>query len=567
MSKKDSIMKVIILGFISVCPIFQGMYFYHQTYLAGAFLLGALIYYIIINGSIRFEKSINHFCILAGIILYLASIFYAVDKGMAVMGFYKVLVVYLFYLVIMQTNIKKRDFMNAISYSGTVISIISLFAFFIPYFEERFIEKGRLGSFFQYPNTFAVFLLICIIIMVSKEKIKIYDSLGIMIMWTCFLLTFSRSMYIIGIGALLIVVIYDRRKIKYLVPFLLLGTGLWYVIMNTMEISYVFNRIEETSTNTSEWLTRLLYYKDSLSIMKDYPMGTGHLGYYYIQRIYQTGAEYYVKYIHSNVLQIVMDIGIVGFVLVVVYFIQNVFNRRLTFYNKLLLFIIFGHGAMDFDFQFLVIGFCTLIIVFVDESKVKTINVNRLSSIVIISIFLVNYIYMDLSSYYAYIGEDEKSLQMYPYNTEVKLELAKYYRQRKPEKAYELADSVIKSNEYAIDAYIIKRDIDYSDKELEKAYESAEKLIELNPLSIKHLEKYSNILLDSAEQNFSNGSKDKASKQLEQIFEIPHLLNKLAKERLTDYNVKHIPRLFMSKKLTEINEDAKKLYDKIIDLT
>ncbi|GKX28554.1 hypothetical protein SH1V18_10340 [Vallitalea longa] len=565
--KRNSIEKAIILSFIIICPFFQGMYFYHQVYLAGAFLLVVLTYYIIINKSIKFEKSINNVCILIGIILYFASTFYAVDKGMAVMGFLKVLVVYIFYLVMMQTNIDKRDYMNAISYSGTIISVIALSAFFIPYLQEMFVQKGRLGSFFQYPNTFAVFILISIIIMISKEKIQTYDYLAIMIMWTCFLLTFSRSMYIIGIGALLIVIIYDRKKIKHLVPFILLGTLLWYIIIISVDISYVFNRIEETSIKTSEWLTRLLYYKDSISIMKDHPFGTGHLGYYYIQRIYQTGASYYVKYIHSNVLQIVMDIGIVGFVLVGLYFMRNIFNRKLSFYNKLILFIIFGHGAVDFDFQFLVIGFCIVIIVFIDKDKMKTININRECSILIISIFLTSYIYMALSSYYAYAGENEKSLYMYPYNTEAKIDLAKYYKQMKPEKAYELADWVIENNQYAIDAYIIKRDIDYKNWELEKAYISAEKLINLNPLSITHLEKYSTILLDLANENLSNNSNDEALEQLEQIFEIPYRLNKLAKERLTDYNVKHIPRLYMSKKLTEIYDSAKKLYDKIINLT
>lgn len=565
MGKKINITSILIIGFIIICPFFQGLYFYFQAYIVGAYLLGILIYYIIENKTIKIEISINHLCIFLGIFLYFISIFYAVDKGMAYIGFLKISVIYLFYLVIMQSDIRKKDMLNSIAISGIIMSLINLVIYFMPYYNQMLLQKGRLGSFFQYPNTFALFMLICIIILISKDTIKIYESIGLIIMISSILLTFSRSMYIISIGCILIISIYDRKKIRYILPCTLLGIALWYSIMNSLEISYVFNRIEETSTKTSEWLTRLLYYKDSIAIMKDHPFGTGHLGYYYIQRIYQTGASYYVKYIHSNVLQIVMDIGIIGFVLMGVYFVQNIFNKQLSFYDKILLLIIFGHGAIDFDFQFLVIGLFIIIIVHKDKNKLKIININVICSIIIISIFLVNYVYMAISSYLFNIKEYESSLYMYPYNTEAKLKLAKKCKEKEPKKAYELADNITKNNKYVVDAYVIKRDIDYNNKELEKAYISAIEIINQNPLSIIHLEKYSSILLQLAKMNIMNDSKDKALEQLELIFNIPSRLNELAKQRLTDYNVKHIPRLFMSETLTGIYEEARILYDRIID--
>ncbi|GMQ56021.1 hypothetical protein AN1V17_04130 [Vallitalea sediminicola] len=547
-----------------ICPFLQGAYFYHVAYLAGAILLGILMYYIRTNRTLRFEQSLNHYCILIGISLYFISIFYAVDKGMAYMGFLKVLVIYLFYLVIMQTNMNKKIFTDAISGCGIMMSAISLSAFFIPYLKEGLIQKGRLGSFFQYPNTFALFILVCIILVINREKLDIYHLISIVIMWAALLLSFSRSMYIIALGAVVIIIVYDRKKIKYLIPAVLLGAGLWYIIMTFGDFSHMFDRIEETSTKTSEWLTRLLYYKDSLEIMKDHPFGTGHLGYYYIQRLYQTGATYYVKYIHSNVLQIVMDIGIGGFVLVGIYFVSNTLSKRLSIYDKLILLIIFGHGAIDFDWQFLVIIFLILTIVFVDETKIKELNIKRVGILIITAFCLIIYIYMALSSYLAYIGEYEESLRLYPYDTEAKINLANEYKDVKQKEAYELAEEIISQNSFAIDGYIIKRDIDYRNRNLEEAYISAEKIVDLNPLSINHLEKYSNILLDMVKQNIKNDKKEEALDRLKRIFEIPYHLNKLAKERLTDYNVKHIPRLYMSKKLTQNNEEAEKLYDKII---
>ncbi|WP_113672652.1 O-antigen ligase family protein [Vallitalea guaymasensis] len=565
MGKKQ--INIILMGFVMICPFLQGAYFYHGAYLAGAILLMILMYYIIINRKLRLERSLSHLLILIGVLLYLISIFHAVDKGMAYMGFLKVLVVYLFYLVIMQTNMDKKAFTDALSFCGIIMSAISLSAFFIPCLGEELIQKGRLGSFFQYPNTFALFILVCTVLVVNREKLKAYHIIGIIIMWAALLLTFSRSMYIIAIGTLLIIIIYDRKKIKYLIPAVLLGTAVWYIIMTFGDFTHMFDRIEETSTQTSEWLTRLLYYKDSISIMKDYPFGSGHLGYFYIQRKYQTGATYYVKYIHSNVLQVVMDIGIVGFALMGIYFVYNTLSKRLTFYDKLSIFIIFGHGAIDFDWQFLVIGFLILIIVFVDEAKIKEISITgikTLGTFIIASVLLINYIYMALNSYLAYIGDYEDSLRLYPYNTEAKINLASEYRDTDPIKAYKLADEIISQNPFSINGYIIKRDIDYENYELEKAYESAEKIVDLNPLSIKNLEKYSNILLDMVRDDIENDREREALNRLKLIFEIPYHLNKLAKERLTDYNVKHIPRLYMSEKLIDNNVEAEKLYDKII---
>ncbi|MCT4686986.1 O-antigen ligase family protein [Vallitalea sp.] len=565
MGKKN--INIILMGFVMICPFLQGVYFYHGVYLAGAILLMILMYYIIINRTLRLERSLNHCLILIGVLLYLISIFYAVDKGMAYMGLLKVLVVYLFYLVIMQTNMNKKAFTDALYFCGIIMSVISLSAYFIPCLGKELIQKGRLGSFFQYPNTFALFILVCIILVVNRKKLKAYHVIGIIIMWATLLLTFSRSMYIIAIGTLLIIIIHDRKKIKYLIPAVLLGTAIWYIIMTFGDFSHMYDRIEETSTQTSEWLTRLLYYKDSILIMKDYPFGSGHLGYFYIQRKYQTGATYYVKYIHSNVLQIVMDIGIVGFALLGIYFVYNTLSRKLSFYDKLSIFIIFGHGVIDFDWQFLVIAFLIITIAFFDESKIKETNITgmkTLGTLMIIGILLINYIYMGLNSYLAYIGEYESSLVLYPYNTEAKISLANKYKDIDPIKAYGLADEIISQNPFAINAYIIKRDIDYKNEKLEKAYTSARKIVELNPLSIKDLEKYSNILLDMARDSVENDREKEAFDRLRLIFAIPYHLNKLAKERLTDYNVKHIPRLYMSKKLMDNNVEAEKLYDKII---
>jgi hypothetical protein len=514
---------------------------------------------IILNNNISIEISVNHGCILLLLALYFITIFHGIDKGMAFIGFLKIFTIYIFYIVLMQLNYNKELYINAISSSGIIVSLLGIASFFIPSLGQELIQKGRLGSVFQYPNTCALFLVICIIFITTRNKINVYNFIGIITMWVGIFLTFSRSMYIISIVVAITLIIYDKSKVKYLLPSCVIGSIIGNTIMKLANISHMFDRIEKTSIHASEWLTRLLYYKDSLSIMKDYPFGTGHLGYYYIQRIYQTGSTYYVKYIHSNVLQIVMDIGVIGFILMAIYFIYNILNKKLKFHEKLAIIVIFGHGAIDFDWEFPVILFFLLIIVYIDENKLVYKKIRKIPVCIGIILCMSMYIYMGISTYLDYSNNYETSLQLYKYNTIAKEKLAKKYMEIDTEKAYKLANSIIKQNEFFLNAYIIKRDIDYERNELNKALISAKKVIELNPLNITHLEKYCNILLDSAKLDIEKGNIDTATSKLEIILQIPYYIDRLAKERLTDYNVKHIPKLYMTKQLIRLNKEAEKL--------
>lgn len=549
----------IFIIFIFMSPLFQGLYFYHSVYFATVILLILLLCNSILYDNVTIEISINHGCILVGLILYFLTIFYGIDKGMAFIGFLKILTIYIFYLVIMQLDYNKDSYINALSNSGIYISLLGIAGFFIPILGQELIQKGRLGSFFQYPNTCAVFLLICIIFITAKKKLSIYYLIGITIISASIFLTFSRSMYIISVVVIITIIIYDKSRLKYLFPTCVMGVLLGYIVMILSNTSHIFNRIEKTSISASEWLTRLLYYQDSLSIIREYPFGTGHLGYYYIQRIYQTGSTYYVKYIHSNALQIVMDIGIIGFILIAIYFIFNIFNKELKFHEKLAIIVIFGHGAIDFDWEFPVILFFLLLIVYIDKDKLvyKKIHKTHMTIFFIICIFL--YSYMGVSTYFAYNNDYEKSLQLYNYNTVVKENLAKKYIKIDTKKAYKLADNIIKQNKYSLKAYIIKRDIDYEMNKLHEALISAKKVTELNPLDITHLEKYCQILLDVAKLDIEKGNIDTANSKLEIIINIPYYIDRLAKERLTDYNVKHKPNIYMTEQLIRLNTEAEKL--------
>lgn len=556
-------MHVLLSGIIALTLLWKGLYFYHMAYTVGAILIGILLGYYIRYKSIYIEKSLNHLVLLVGVGLYFATVFYAVDFGMAFMGALKVLVVYLFYLVITQVKHQhvKTLFMDTVIVCCVIMAFLGILAFYIPFLGDYFVQNGRLGSVLQYPNTFGLLMIVGILFLVSKNRLNKGSMVGLVLMWTGLFLTFSRSIFIISIGTMVVYVLYDRRRVHSILWPCLLGMGLGYGVMYTSGLSHMIGRIEATSPTVSEWTTRLLYYQDSLAIIEHYPLGTGHLGFFYLQRLYQTGATYFVKYSHSQIIQIGLDIGIIGMALVGIYFIMNMFGKRLAFHEKLAILVLFGHGAMDFDWEFPAVLMVLIMIVYVDQNKIRKLPVSRgLGYILPIGAVMV-YMYMGISTYCAYVGLEEAAIHLYPYDTEAKATLARAYEVKDDDRAYDLAQQILRQNPYHLAGHRIMRDLHNRNGELEEALTSARKIVELNPLGISHLEIYSDLLLQQLKEQLTLKHPEKAYDTIRELLEIPYYLERLAKERLTSYNVKHKPNLSMSEKLLMNQQETEQILD------
>lgn len=213
MTKKN--IHVLLSGVIALALLWKGLYFYHMAYTIGAILIGILLGYFIKNKGIYIEKSLNHIVLLVGVGLYFVTIFYAVDSGMAFMGALKVLVAYLFYLVLTQERHKcyKILYMDTVAICGIIMAITGIMAFYIPILSNYFIQNNRLGSVFQYPNTYGLLMIICTLYLISKDRLGHGYKIGLVLIWAGLFLTFSRSIYIMGIGAMVFYLLYDRKKL------------------------------------------------------------------------------------------------------------------------------------------------------------------------------------------------------------------------------------------------------------------------------------------------------------------------------------------------------------------
>jgi len=107
---------------------------------------------------------------------YVISRICAVDTGMAFIGFAKFLPLPLFSILIMQCSQQQRDhILNVIPVSGGVMVLTSFILSLVPELSNFVIVNNRLAGFFQYPNTFALFLLLGIVILTFKKTWKLKD--------------------------------------------------------------------------------------------------------------------------------------------------------------------------------------------------------------------------------------------------------------------------------------------------------------------------------------------------------------------------------------------------------
>ena len=115
----------------------------------------------------------------------------------------------------------------------------------------------------------------------------------------------------------------------------------------------VLSRVLTIAGHNSTFWGRLLYWKDSIGIFAEHPLGIGYGGYPRLQHMIQTGV-YTTAYIHNEYLQIGLDHGIVAmlaFILMMGMGIVDAIRSREEL-RAVMLVLFAVHIAWDFDLQY-----------------------------------------------------------------------------------------------------------------------------------------------------------------------------------------------------------------------
>lgn len=511
---------------ISILTCFWGLYYEFALFFTGALLCLYLIYYIRSNKKLLVPTwSGTLIALLVLLICSLISVFYAVDPAMALIGFIRCLVLTVFALVIMQlSQAEKENCLLVIPFAGTIMVLVSIAAWFIPCIKADFFQAGRMQGFFQYANTFALYLLLGLTILVFQPTFRQRDYLLYGLLLAGVFLSGSRSVFILALLTLIILIIRNHRRgvilSSFFIVFMLIGMALALRLNNQQNIG----RYLSLSLKSSTLNGRLLYWKDGLTLLLSHPFGLGYLGYYYMQPAIQTGV-YSVRFIHNDFLQIALDFGIpalIAFSLAVIFALTSSRNSLL---QKLLLILICLHCLVDFDLQFGAIDFILLLCL--DYGNMKIIKKQNpriwlnLTAVPISCIFL----YFGVAFGASYFNNITLALNLYPGNLDA--EVFQMHQESSPQLASQDADEILAQNRLCVAAWDEKALVAAVSGNYDEVVEDKNQAISIARYSIPEYEDYIYLLGRAITYYTQKGDEVSREKYLAIINTVPLKLHSL----------------------------------------
>ena len=465
---KNKSYNLFILIIFIISLLWSGGYYEYISAVIGAFLA---VYIIVYCRKRSVYIKLNEYVVVTAIItfMYIVSSFYAVDFGMALTGVAKKCPVFLFALVL--TTVEKEDKKRIISIIPEISAVLTLIASIlaiIPSLRHFIIKAGRFCGTFGYANTYALFVLLSIIILLGtfhkRKSVINFVIMAVLLagMW----FSGSRYTWILAFICLFIYACHKKDMRRYTYIILAILTTATVCAGTLFSHSKTIGRF--FSTNFSTLYGRLLYWQDGLLLAAKHPFGIGYLGYYYKQTQIQTGV-YTVRYIHNDWLQLMLDIGWIPLLMAAIFLFKILCGKSHSFVSKLLVFTIAVHSFMEFDMEHTGIVFFLMLIISCNNENIferKDIKLNShllKDASALLGVFCI-YFSIPLCLYA--IGDMKKADNIYPIYTEA--QLANLSVESDDKKALKIADKILSQNDTAFLAYDAKAKIawnklDYSE--------------------------------------------------------------------------------------------------------
>ncbi len=525
MEKQDKFMKKsvlvsrkteVIFGILGILFLWGGIYDFSAA-VYGLLLAIGMIYLSVKNRKWAFPIDATAGCLLIMMLCHVFSAFLARDKGMAIIGCVRMGVICLFWIFWCNVSENSRKTVwQSIPETASIMTVISIIGYFIPELKKLLYAAERLGGFFQYANTCALFLLLALIILMYRENKSKREYAECVILGIGIIFCGSRSVVVIS-GILLLVFLvrgHGNKKILGIVVIAAVGIGAVLQLLMKLDL----NRLFILSLNSSTLNGRLLYWRDALSIIVKRPMGLGYMGYYYLQPQFQTGV-YTTKFVHNDFLQYALDAGIICAAALVCIMLKGLFNKKSSRQKRVVLAVLSLHCLFDFDLQFLSMFCLLLMCIETEQSKIKICSVKKMY--LEIGLTGICYVYFSIALGLAQFNLNDKALWLYPLNTEARLAVM---QERDDAEA---AEKVIRQNGMAASAYECAAENYISEAEYVKAYENLESMLQCAGYNIYYYNQYVYYLSYCLDQAVQNKDYNNGQKILEAIQNTPEKIDKL----------------------------------------
>lgn len=481
--------------------------------ICSAVLLVMLAVKITRSGKIIIPLSLESIAVAVISFGFLATALWGVDKYYSLLGFVKFLPLALFWLYLGDTTKEERDScLVYVPLSGVLMTVVSGIATLIKPENVLFAVSGRISGFFQYPNTFALFLIAGIIIVSTRETFGWLHAVTDIVLVFGVFLSGSRTAFIIlvlAIIGLLFTAKSKRAKGIVLAGFLLAAAvgGVYFAVTGTRG---AIGRFLAISADAGTFLGRLLYYKDALRVIVKHPFGLGYMGYYFSQGSFQHGV-YANQFVHNELLQLLLDIGWVPAVLFAVCAIRAIFGKTVEKTNKLLILVILAHSMLDFDMQFLSIDFLLLLCAYRDGNS-REIHIPKAAlaaGTAVVGIVCAGCVWLSCPQAMYLLSKPETAVKLCPYHTMAQVELLQDTQALYLKK--ERAETIIKNDKYISNAYSALAYYYYADGDIEKTVEYKKKAILCSRYFTEEYTDYCTMLLSAISQYLDRQDYDSAT--------------------------------------------------------
>lgn len=282
-----------------------------------------------------------------------------IDRGGAYEGAAWMLSVLIFALLLRQWSPEQRQSLcGQLPAMGAVMVLLCIAGRFVPALRRMLYENGRMAGPFQYANTFAVFLLVCLVLYHDREP-KLSGGVALFV-YAVLLAGIAGTASRGTLALLLLWLLYitaRRRWSRALAGGLAViaaGSLLFLVLGRVPRLVQRMTEADPFTTLTG----RLLYWKDGIRVLWQHPMGVGRLGWLYLQGMVQSGA-YNVRFVHNDLLQLALDYGIVPAAAALYFVIRRLAGAPI---GRQAAWILVVHSLFEWDMQFQFVLFLLLLL-------------------------------------------------------------------------------------------------------------------------------------------------------------------------------------------------------------
>ena len=520
-SREIASVKIVLEWALLLCPFLFGLFFPWNSALV-IVVLAVLLFFLLRQNRLSVSVSPVFLASCSIVLFHLGGILWGTDRGMALVGAVQFLPLPLFVLLVEQLQTDARmNLLHRIPCAASVMVVLSFLLSRVVSLEGWFLVAGRQAGFFQYPNTYAVYLLFAVVLVLFGAPLRFGMFPWLILLILGIALSGSRIVFVFLLAVLVVYLFHEKDREK---RFGVIGLGIATVLGSVLYVILTGNRSSigrflTVSFTASEFLGRLLYARDALPVILKHPLGLGYTGYRWLQGSFQTGV-YSVQHVHNEFLQLLLDVGWIPAGLFLWALFRSLRSPQGGLCRRMLLAVLVLHCLLDFDTQFVSVAMLLFLVMDTEPAAVHPVKAPRIAAGALIIISLLS-LWIGAASFFYYLRKPSVAVKIDPGYTAALVDLLPSASE---EEMGSLADRILRLNQSVAIAHDANARSAFFDGNLEEMIRHKERALLLSRYSLREYLDTFDMLRLSYERGMQQGNTADTERCLELLHQIPAML-------------------------------------------